>query len=313
MKKFLIIDTFNFFHRAYHALPAALTTPDGTQVNAIYGVASMLLSIFDSVSPDYVVAALESKEKVNRKKQFEDYKAQRKPMDEELRAQIPLLFELLEGFGVKTLSVSGYEADDVIGTLVTRFKGDTQIVIASNDRDSWQLISKGILVMSPKGMGKKADWFDDWGVNAKFGFGPDFVVDYKALVGDPSDNIPGVYGIGKVTAGKLISKYGHLEDIYAHLDEIPGSIGKKLAEGKDSAFLSHGLATIVTDLDLDVSLEDCAFSGLNKEGLVAVLDKFAFYSLVNRLNKRNGNSKVHSGSGPADTETPGSSQLGLFD
>ena len=94
MKKFLIIDTFNFFHRAYYALPASLTTPDGTQVNAVYGVASMLLSIFDLISPDYVVAALESKEKVNRKKQFEDYKAHRKPMDEELTLQIPLLFEL---------------------------------------------------------------------------------------------------------------------------------------------------------------------------------------------------------------------------
>ena len=288
MKKFLIIDTFNFFHRAYHALPATLTTPEGIQVNAIYGVASMLLNIFDSVSPDYVVAALESKEKINRKKQFEEYKAQRKPMDEELKSQIPLLFELLDGFGVRTLSVSGYEADDVVGTLTTKFKGDAQVVIASNDRDLWQLIDKGVLVMAPKGNGKEADWFDAWGVNAKFGFGPDFVIDYKALIGDPSDNIPGVYGIGKVTAGKLIGKYGHLENIYAHLDEIPGSVGKKLSDGRDSAFLSHDLATIVTDLDVEVGLEDCAFSGLDKANLVRVLEKFAFYSLVGRLNKRKG-------------------------
>jgi len=322
MKKFLIIDTFNFFHRAYYALPPSLTTPDGTQVNAVYGVASMLLSIFDLISPDYVVAALESKEKVNRKKQFEEYKAHRKPMDDELKSQIPLLFELLEGFGIKTLSVSGYEADDIIGTLVDKFKNDVQVVISSNDRDLWQLIGDGVLVMAPENGGKKAAWIDALAVKAKFGFGPDFVVDYKALTGDPSDNIPGVYGIGKVIATKLIGNYGHLDNIYDHLDDFKGSVRKKLSEGKDSAFLSYDLATIVTDLELDVSLDDCALSGLDKTAATAVLERFAFHSLVNRLNKRNGSSKDgynRSSDGKnrnapsiADSKTSGDTQLDLF-
>jgi len=278
MKKFLIIDTFNFFHRAYYALPPSLTTPDGTQVNAVYGVASMLLSIFDLISPDYVVAALESKEKVNRKKQFEEYKAHRKPMDDELKSQIPLLFELLEGFGIKTLSVSGYEADDIIGTLVDKFKNDVQVVISSNDRDLWQLIGDGVLVMAPENGGKKAAWIDALAVKAKFGFGPDFVVDYKALTGDPSDNIPGVYGIGKVIATKLIGNYG--------------------------------------------SLDDCALSGLDKTAATAVLERFAFHSLVNRLNKRNGSSengynrssdgKNRNAPSTADSKTSGDTQLDLF-
>ena len=308
MKKFLIIDTFNFFHRAYYALPASLTTPDGTQVNAVYGVASMLLNIFDLISPDYVVAALESKEKVERKKKFEGYKAHRKPMDEALKDQIPLLFDLLEGLGIKTISVSGYEADDVIGTLVNKFKSDTKIVVSSNDRDLWQLIDEGVLIMAPESGGKRAAWIDARAVKAKFGFGPDFVVDFKALAGDSSDNIPGVYGIGKVTAGKLIGGHGHLEGIYAHLDDFKGNVRKKLFEGKDSAFLSHELATIVTDLDLDVSLDDCALSGLDKTKAITVLEKFAFHSLVNRLNKRNGVSK-----GSENTESnAGYPQLGLF-
>ncbi|MBD3365850.1 hypothetical protein GF360_00735 [candidate division WWE3 bacterium] len=310
MKKFLIIDTFNFFHRAYYALPPTLTDSKDRQVNAIYGTASMLLSIFDLISPDYAVAALESKEKVERKKQFEDYKAHRKPMDEELKAQIPLLFELLEGFGIKQVMASGYEADDVIGTLTAQFGEIGQLVICSNDRDLWQLVDDGILVMSPKKGGRDADWIDTRAVKAHFGFGPEYVVDYKALTGDSSDNIPGVKGIGKVTATKLIKAYGHLEEIYANLDEISGSVGKKLSQQREEAFLSYDLATIVTDLDLEVALEDCAFSGLDKGSVRGVLEHFSFYSLVKRLASNGYISDASKDNPSANSQSP--SQLNLF-
>ncbi len=312
MKKFLIIDTFNFFHRAYYALPPTLTGPDGTQINAVYGVASMLLSIFDLISPDYAVAALESKEKVERKKQFEDYKAHRKPMDDELKEQIPLLWELLEGFGLKTIEVSGYEADDVIGSLVVQYKDVGQVVICSNDRDLWQLVEDGVLVMSPKKGGKDADWVDLRGVKAKLGFGPDYLVDYKALKGDSSDNIPGVYGIGKVTATKLIKKYGHLEEVYENLDDISGSVGDKLREQKEEAFLSYKLAQIVTDLDLEVELEDCSFDGLNKGSVRGVLERFEFYSLAKRLSDINGSGFDADARDVGSSKDADSNQLGLF-
>ncbi len=308
MKKFLIIDTFNFFHRAYYALPPSLTNSEGVQVNAIYGTASMLLSIFDLISPDYAVAALESKEEVERKKQFEEYKAHRKPMDEELKSQIPLLWELLEGFGLKTVIASGYEADDVIGTLVRNFEEESQIVIASNDRDLWQLVGQGVLVMSPKKGGKDADWIDTKAVRARYGFGPEYVVDYKALKGDSSDNIPGVYGIGEVTATKLIKKYGHLEEIYKNLDDIGGSVATKLKEQKEEAFLSHNLARVVTDLALDIGLEECAFEGLDKGSLRDVFEEFNFVSLLKRLEEINGSG---SSLGKSSEEVD-PNQLGLF-
>lgn len=309
MKKFLIIDTFNFFHRAYYALPPTLTDSEGTQINAVYGVASMLLSIFDLITPDYAVAALESKEKIERKKQYEEYKAHRKPMDEELKSQIPLLWQLLEGFGLKTIEVPAYEADDVIGSLVEEFNDKAQIVVCSNDKDLWQLVENGVLVMSPKHGGKDADWIDERSVKANMGFGPDYIVDYKALKGDSSDNIPGVYGIGDVTATKLIRKYGHLEEIYKNLDDIGGSVAAKLKEQKDEAFLSYKLAQIVMDLDLKVSLEACAFEGLDKGSIREVFEKFNFYSLLKRLDEINGtgDSSKEGSSGESD-----SSQLGLF-
>lgn len=309
MPKLLIIDTFNFFHRAYHALPLSLTSPDGIPVNAVYGVASMLINIFDLLKPDYVVAALESVEKTERKKQFDAYKAHRKPMEEELKTQIPVLFEVLEGFEICTISIPGYEGDDIIGSLTKKYSTEMEVVIASNDRDLWQLVGKSVLVMSPKNNGSSADWISSREVKAKYGFGPDTVVDYKSLTGDVSDNIPGVSGIGQVTSVKLLVKYGSLENIYTNLEEIETTMGagvaRKLKEGKDSAFLSKDLAQVQIDLPLTASLKDCAFSGLNKDSVKSVLEKYAFYSLLRRLgNKYTG--------GEEDASKEDVAQLGLF-
>ncbi len=309
MKKLLIIDTFNFFYRAYHALPVSLTSPEGTPVNAVYGVASMLINIFELIHPDYVVAALESVEPTKRKEQFDDYKAHRKPMDEELKVQIPILFEVLEAFGICTLNMSGYEGDDIIGSLVKKYSSEMEVVIASNDRDLWQLVGDGTMVMSPKNNGSSADWVGSKEVLAHFGFEPKTMVDYKALTGDPSDNIPGVMGIGKVTATKLLLKYRSLDEIYAHLDEIGSIFGagiaKKLQEGKDSAFLSKDLAQINMDLSLDFSSVICSFDGLNKLAVREIFEKYAFYSLIRRL----GDGAVASSE---EAQKKDGSQLGLF-
>ncbi len=307
-KRLLIIDTFNFFHRAYHALPTSLTSPDGASVNAVYGVASMLLNLFDLIKPTFVVAALESEEKTQRKIQYSDYKAQRKPLEEALKSQIPSLLEILNAFGVCSLSSPGYEGDDVIGSLVSQYQGKMEIVIASNDRDLWQLITDGVLVLSPKNNGKLADWVGTKEVLAQYGFPPHRIVDYKAITGDPSDNIPGISGIGKVTATKLIVKYGSLDNIYAEIDDIKLNFGKgiaqKLIDGKEKAYLSRDLAQIKRDLPLEFSPDTCVFGGLPVEKLTQVLEKYAFYSLIRRLEEKTPKTK--------EKENKDTNQLKLF-
>lgn len=305
-KRLLIVDTFNFFHRAYHALPVSLTTPDGVPVNAVYGVASMLLNLFELVKPTFVVAALESEEKTQRKIQYADYKAQRKPLEETLKSQIPSLLEILEAFGICALSSPGYEGDDVIGSLVFQNQGKMEIIIASNDRDLWQLVTEGVLVLSPKNNGKLADWVGTKEVLAQYGFPPPKIVDYKAITGDPSDNIPGINGIGKVTATKLIVKYGSLDNIYNKIDDVKADFGEsvrqKLVDGKERAYLSRDLAEIKKDLSLEFSPDACVFGGLPIEKLTQVLEKYAFYSLIRRLE----------GKTPKVKENKDTNQLKLF-
>ena len=155
MSKLLIIDTFNFLHRAYHALPKTFTDKEGEPVNAVYGVTSMLITVLTNHKPDYLVAALDSKEPTFRIEDFTGYKAHRKPMEDDLSVQIPKVFEILDAFDIKQIVVNGYEADDVIGTIVEKFKNkDLEIVVISNDRDLWQLISDKVTVMIPKGPGQ---------------------------------------------------------------------------------------------------------------------------------------------------------------
>lgn len=285
MEKLLLIDTFNFLHRAYHALPKTFTDSEGNPTNAIYGVTSMLLNIFDSIQPDYVVAAVDGEDsKTLRTQEFEAYKAHRKPMDPELKAQIDPVMSMIDAFGVKRLDVPGYEADDIIGTIAETLKNqDIEVIVASNDRDLWQLIRKNLLIMLPNTQ-NNVEWLGEKEVIARLGYDPKYVVDYKGLKGDPSDNIPGVPGIGDKGAKQLITSYGTLEQIYEHLDEItPSGTQKKLKEGQESAFMSKKLATIITDVDFDFKLEGCRYKEVNKLAVKKELEKHNFKSLIRRL------------------------------
>lgn len=282
-KKLLLIDTFNFLHRAFHALPASFRDQRGEPTNAIYGVTSMLISVFDLIKPDYVVAAMESREPTFRVEDFTQYKAQRKPMDPDLESQVPKVLEILDAFGIKQVQVSGYEADDVIGTMSKKFGEEVDVIIISNDRDFWQLVDKNTIVMSPT-RGKETDWIDEKGVEARLGFGPDLLIDYKALRGDPSDNIPGVYGIGEKTATRLVKEYGSIDDIYKSIGKIkPDSLREKLANNAEEASMSKHLATIITDVPMDVELKECKYEKFNKSGVKSVLEKYNFKSLIKRL------------------------------
>ncbi len=283
MKRLLIVDTFNFLHRAYHALPTTFRGPDGQPTNAVYGFTSMILNVLDQVKPDYMIAALDGKEPTFRVGEFTAYKAQRKPMEEDLQVQIPKVFDILDAFKIKRIVVEGYEADDVIGTVSTMFKGSVNIFIVSNDRDLWQLAGDGTVIMVP---GKKGEIsiMGEKEVDEKLGFGAEKIADYKGLRGDTSDNIPGVFGVGDVTATKLLQKYGTLEDIYKNIESVePESLKKKLIESYEQALMSKKLAKIILDVPLHVDLEECVYSDTNKIKVKEVLEKYNFKSLIRRM------------------------------
>jgi len=283
MKKLVILDTFNFLHRAYYAIPKSFRAPDNTPTNAVYGVCSMIISLINEIKPDYIIAALDSKKPTFRVEEFSNYKAQRKEMDEELKVQIPIVFEAIEKMGILKVNCEGYEADDVIGTLVQRYQNEFEIYLLSNDRDLWQLISKNVKVMLPNTKGIFEE-VNNENVQAKLEFEKQFLVDYKALRGDTADNIPGVYGIGEVTAKKLISEYQTIENIYQNINSIkPESLKKKLVENVETAYLSKKLATIILDCPIVLDIEDAKQKpGVSAE-LISLFEKLNFKSLLKRL------------------------------
>ena len=292
MKKLVIIDTFNFLHRAYYAIPKSFRAPDNTPTNAVYGVCSMIISIINELKPDYMIAALDSQKPTFRSEEFSNYKAQRKEMDEELRVQIPIVFDAIEKLGVMKLNCEGYEADDVIGTLVERYKDSFEIYILSNDRDMWQLITQTVRVLLPNTKGFFEE-INSENVKERLEFAREHLVDYKALRGDTSDNIPGVYGVGEVTAKKLISQYETIENIYGHIEEIkPESLKKKLIENVETAYLSKKLATIILDCPIVLDIEGAKMRPGVSDGLVNLFERLNFKSLLKRLNVKPKDEKV---------------------
>ena len=284
MKKVVIVDTFNFLHRAFHAIPRSFRAPDNTPTNAVYGVTSMIISLIKETNPDCLIAALDSQKPTFRSEEFSNYKAQRKEMDEELKVQIPLVFKAIDLIGVYKLNCEGYEADDVIGTLVEKLKADSEIYIVSNDKDMWQLLDKNVFVLIPNTKGG-FEKIDEAEAVKRLEFDKKYLIDFKALRGDTSDNIPGVYGIGEVTAKKLIEKYHTVEEIYKHIEEVtPESLKKKLIENVEIAYMSKKLATIITDAPVRFDLEDCRFKFYPTPELVDYFTNLNFKSILRRLN-----------------------------
>ena len=283
MKKLLIIDTFNLLHRAYHALPKTFTDKNGDPTNAIYGVSSMLINLLDQVKPDYCLAALDSDKPTFRSENFTAYKAQRKPREPELNSQIPKIIEILDAMEIKKIVVDGYEADDIVGTVATKLKKEVSVIIISNDRDLWQLVDENVAIMLP-GKNGIFEWLGVKEVEARLGFSKEKLVDYKGLKGDPSDNIPGVFGIGEKTAIKLINDFGSLENVYKNIDQVsPDSLKEKLLESYEQALMSKELAKIILDAPLQISLEDCSFTNLRSEKTKEALEKYNFKSLLRRI------------------------------
>lgn len=256
--KLAIIDGSSLLYRAFYALPPTMTSPDGVPTNAVYGFLRMLLSLYRELDPAYVAVTFDKDRQTFRTEMYDGYKATRKPAPAELVPQFDLILEVMHVMGVAVYSLSGYEGDDVLGTLSARYEKELPVAIVTGDRDALQLASDRTTVyLTQKGISSMSEMTPK-AVEEKYGITPSQVIDMKALMGDTADNIPGVPGIGEKTALKLLTQYKTLDNLYAHVDEIKGAQGKKLAAGQDMAYLSYKLAAIKRDVPMETTLEEMA-------------------------------------------------------
>lgn len=310
MNRLLILDGNAVLHRAYHALPP-LTSPEGKPTGAVYGFVSMMIKLQTDFHPTHVAVAFDRPAPTFRKELYKEYQSQRPAMEEALVSQIETVHEVVRAMGVSVFEIDGFEADDVIGTIVHTFKIEKppkeagkskgkitdndskknshridQIIIVTGDRDILQLVSdESVLVYMPvKGL-SVAKVYGEKEVQERLGVPPSLIVDWKALAGDSSDNYPGVSGIGPKTAADLVTAYQSIENLYASLEEakLSEKIKEKLRTDRDNAFLSKTLATIRNDAPIEVTEERLKISTFDTPKVRVLLGNLGFHSLQKRL------------------------------
>jgi DNA polymerase-1 len=271
-------------HRAFHALPETLTSASGEVANATYGFTVMLLKILNEEQPDYIAVTFDRPTPTFRHIQFADYKAHRPTLPETMRPQFGRIREIVEAFNIPIYEKDGFEADDVLGTLsVQANQQGVQTIILTGDMDTLQLVNQHVHVMAAKRGITEVVIYDENAVQARYGFGPAYIPDYKGLVGDKSDNIPGVPGVGEKTASRLIGEFGSLENIFAHLAELKPKEQRLLTGKEDQAKQSKYLATIVLNAPVQLDLEACKPDKLDREKILALFREMDFRSLPNKL------------------------------
>ncbi|OIO48547.1 MAG: hypothetical protein AUJ32_00385 [Parcubacteria group bacterium CG1_02_40_82] len=291
-KTIVLVDSHALIHRAFHALPT-LTTKKGERVNAVYGFVSILLKVLKELKPDYLVATFDLPGPTFRHKEFEAYKATRVKAPDELYQQIDRVKEILKAFDIPIFEKAGYEADDIIGSLVQKVKNKkskVKSIIVTGDLDTLQLVDDKVNVYTlKKGIGDTIV-YDEKAVEERYGLKPEQMPDFKGLKGDSSDNIPGVPGIGEKTAVELLKEFGTIENLYERLEKSPGQIknkktADKLLENKDQAFFSKYLATIKKDIVLELDWEKLKFKQYDFKKVSKLFGELEFFSLINRLPK----------------------------
>lgn len=276
MNRLVLIDGNAILHRAFHALPP-LTAPDGSIVNAVYGFVAILIKIFNDFKPTYLAVAFDRPEPTFRKSLYKDYQAKRPEMDSNLASQIPKVQDVVRAFGIPIYEAAGFEADDVIGSLVKQ--ASMEVIIVTGDKDILQLVDdkRGVKVFMPtKGL-SEGKLYGEAEVVEKLGVSPKQIPELKALMGDQSDNYPGVAGIGPKTAVTLITRYGNIDTLYKS-----DGLTKKLMKGKENAFLSKDLATIRADVPIEIE-PLVPLETLDTPEVREMLEKFHFPSLIKRL------------------------------
>jgi len=287
MEKFVLIDGNAIVHRAYHVMPP-LTRSDGTPTGAVQGFFSMILKIIAELVPDHIAIAFDSPSPNFRKELFKKYQSQRPAMESDLSPQFGIIQGILKNAKISVYAVDGLEADDIIGTIAEKAKKTGHLVyILTGDRDMLQLVNRKTKVLAPvKGISEMI-LYDEEKVKEKYGITPEQFVELKALMGDSSDNYPGVSGIGPKTASNLISEYGSVENIYKNMAKVRAKnskLAQKLEEGKENAKLAHQLATILTNAPFAYDFSDCDMKNLNVSEFKKALEAYDFKTLPKRLD-----------------------------
>ena len=324
MKKLFLIDGNAILHRAYHAMPLFKTTK-GELVNAVYGFSSMLLNIINTQKPEYIAVSFDRKAPTIRHEEYKEYKATRVKAPDDLYGQLPRIKQIVETFNMPIFEMDRYEADDILGTLARQVEelndgrstsplggqsddqcngqpdvghssdgqssnqSDDRIhtFIVTGDMDTLQLISPSTFVFAPQHGVLDYIIYDDAKVLSKYGLTPSQIVDFKALKGDASDNIPGVMGIGEKTAVDLLQKYKTLEGIYANLSEVRDTVRAKLEKDRESAFFSQHLATIMRDVPIELDIEKCRTHDFELDRIIHLFEELEFKSLIGKITKFN--------------------------
>ena len=285
-KRLFIIDGYATLYRAHYALIRnPLTNTAGTPTSAVFGFANQVFQLIDDEKPDYLVAAFDSKGKNFRHELYTDYKANRSEMPDEIQTQLPYLWELLEAMNIPILRVGGVEADDIIGTVAKMCdKENLQCNIVSGDKDFMQLINDKTFLYAPQARKRAKEIFDKKKVLEKWGVGPEHIIDLLGLMGDSSDNVPGVQGVGPKTAQKLIQDFGSIENIYEEIDSISNEkMREKLLNSKDNALLSKQLVTILTDVKIDATINDFEKREMDSSKLEDIFKELEFSGLLKKI------------------------------
>ena len=289
MKKIILVDGNNLLFRSFYATAyqgVIMKNSKGFPTNALYGFINMMNKIIKEENPSYIMVAFD-RGKTFRHDKYEEYKAGRSAVPDELKMQFPKAKEVLDAMGIKHFEIDNYEADDIIGTLAKRVDEEDQFIatIVSSDKDLLQLISDEVEVKLLKQSGHILMTRDEF--KNTYQVEPIRMIDLKALMGDSSDHIPGVKGIGEKTAINLLVKYGSLDELYNNIDSVTGKTKDKLLEDKENAYMSYDLATIYRDVPLNFELEDCKYEGINEEKFKSMLEEFEFHSLLKKITFSN--------------------------
>jgi DNA polymerase-1 len=284
MKTIAVIDGNSLMHRAFHAVPPYMAAPDGRPTNACFGFLSMLLKLAGDFKPDAIVCAFDHGIPAFRLKAVEKYKAQRPPTDPDLKAQFPIIKQLLTAMAIPVVELEGWEGDDILGTLSAQGEREGfKTLLVTGDKDALQLASELTSIVNTKTGMTDVIIYDPAGVVEKWGIGPERVADYLGLMGDSSDNIPGIPGVGPKTATKLLQEYGTLEEVLAHADELKGKLGENVRENKEQALASREVATIIRDVDLDCDLNAVSFPAFEAQAVTKAFEEFALTTQLKKV------------------------------
>ncbi|MDP2625028.1 MAG: 5'-3' exonuclease H3TH domain-containing protein [Candidatus Peregrinibacteria bacterium] len=285
-KKFVIIDGHALIYRGYYAVPP-LRTQKGELVNAVFGFTTVLLNMLQKVKPDYLAVAFDLKGPTFRHDAYDGYKATRSATPDDLLPQVPRVKQVARAFQIPIFEQEGFEADDMIATISTKLKAysDIEYLIVTGDMDLTQLVSEQVKLLSPLSGFNNVKTYDVAAVIEKFGVRPDQMIDFKALMGDTSDNIIGVPGIGKVTATKLLQQYETLDGIYEHIEETKGAVKTKLEAGKEAAYQSQHLVQLIHDVELELDLEACHTHEVDGQQVRLLFGELEFRRLITKFDE----------------------------